>query len=410
MDSEFIEAINTTADTSFDASVPTNTDASVPTNCTGDPITCPVVLNLLKKPLFYERLSGGTAKRLLDGERKPGGFPFIPTTCPEYKGPPSGRAGNDDEKRGAWQLQEEYLVGRLGKNEEENIRNWNTVLWIEKHYRVTRTPAEALPPLNIYVGDKTSQSTEGTGAPAGPDDEAPDDKVENEGFKFKRIKVDVGKGDLQGCIRVMDENRTAHILEIKADDYDVLRLIDALEEIDKLAKINVNDLMREVPPLLPQTDFPSADQRAESGKIIRTLMLGMRTLWHPVICTIADHADMKSQSQGKGKDVAAAVGRQRVIEGLRIAESIRRGLGRQEFVVRRTLEPFYTVATCLDEIIRGVLARLGGQTLDDRPATWPPYRDWQGSCCYIDGMRFLPSKPLPANDNHRFDAVALKAA
>jgi hypothetical protein len=39
---------------------------------------------------------------------------------------------------------------------------------------------------------------------------------------------------------------------------------------------------------------------------------------------------MKTLGEGKGRDVAAAVGRQRVIEGLRIAESIRKGLSRQD--------------------------------------------------------------------------------
>jgi hypothetical protein len=360
------------------------------------------------------------------GERSESGAPFevIPTTCPEYLGPPTGRAGNDEEKCGAWQLQAEYLADRLGKNKEETARNWNTVLWIDKHYRVTRTPAEALPPFNIYVGDEISQSTNGTGAPTGLDDEAPDAEVENEGVEFERISVgqtEAGTGSKRrpalyrqsaGSVRVMgrgDDEKT-YRLDIEADHYDLLRLVDALEEIDALAKIDVDDLKDNAPPLLPQIDFPSSDQRAESGKIIRMLMVGLRTLWRPVICAIADHATMKSLGQGKGKDVAAAVGRQRVIEGLLIAESIRKGLGRQEFVVRHTLEPSYTVATCLDEIIRGVLARLGGQTLDDRRAAWPPYRDWQGSCCYIDGMRFVPSSPLAGNDNHQSDSADRKAA
>ena len=320
---DLIEAINATADTSFDASAPTNTDASVPTNSNGDPITCPVVLNLLANPRFFTRLSGSTTTGFLDGERKLGGITNEP--LPKYFR--MHCTPNAEDKRGAYQLQEEYLAGRLGKNDEENSRLWNTVLWINKHYRVWRTPPEALPPLNIYVGDKISQSTEGTGAPTGSDDEAPDE-AGNEGVEFEDIFV--GDADGQSSMCVMDEDGTTHLLDIKTDDYDLLRLIDALEEIDKLAKIDVDDLKRDAPPLLPQTDFPSSDQRAESGKIIRTLMLGMRTLWPPVIRAIASHADMKSLSQGKGKDVAAAVGRARVIEGLRLAESIRKGLGRQD--------------------------------------------------------------------------------
>ena len=174
MDDEFLNAIDKTADTSF--------DANAPTNSTGDPITCPVVLNLLANPRFAVRRSGSATTGFLDGERKLDGAPFkVTTTCPPYQGQPSGRKPTDDEKHGAYHLYAEYIAVRLGKNAEENSRNWNTVLWIDKHYRVTTTPAEAFPPLNIYVGDKLSQSTQGTVAPTGPDDEAPDE-AGNEGF------------------------------------------------------------------------------------------------------------------------------------------------------------------------------------------------------------------------------------
>jgi hypothetical protein len=263
------------------------------------------------------------------GERSENGAPFkfIPTTCPQYIGPPSRRVPTAEEKRGAWQLQEEYLAGRLGKNEEENGRNWNTAKWIDRLYRIATMPAEALPPFNIYIGDKRSQGADGTGPATGADDEAVD-QDDNEGVYFESINV--CQTDKSGNTKVMDEDGTTHRLDIIAGDYAILSLIDALAEVDKTAKIDVNDLMSEAPPLLEQSDFPSSDQRAESGKIIRILMLGMRSLWLPVIRSIADHATMKSLGQGKGKDVAAAVGRQRVIEGLRLVESIRRELGRKD--------------------------------------------------------------------------------
>jgi hypothetical protein len=329
--------------------------------------------------------------------RKPGGV--TPTTRPPYLGPPSGRAGTDDEKRGAWHLQAEYLAGRLGKNEEENSRNWNTVTWIDKHYRATTTPAEALPPLNIYVGDKLSQSTERTGAPTGPDDEALDE-AGNEGVEFESINV--GEADSRRSIKVIQEDGTTHRLEINADNYAVLRLVDELEEIDELARIDVNDLKREAPPLLPQVDFPSHDQRAESGKIIRMLQVGMRTLWHPVIRAIASHADMKSLGQGKGKDTAAAVGRQRVIEGLRLAESIRKGLGRKDHVfsmwqsqIRARQTTVHRPGFSVDDIIKGTLGVLAGNAHLSQTADPVIKRD---------------VKLLAANDNHRFDAFALRAA
>jgi hypothetical protein len=301
MDDEFLDAIGKTADTSFDASVPADDDA----NCTGT--------RCAKRP------SGIEAKGFIDGERKGERIPFevMPTRCPPYLGPPTGRVGSADEKRGAYHLQDEYLAGRLGKNEYENGRLWNTAKWIELHYRIFTLPAEALPPFNIYVCDEISQSTEGTGAPTGLDDEAPDPKDENEGVGFESINV--GEADSERSMCVKDEDGTTRRLEIKADDYAVLRLADALEEIDKLAKIDVNKLMREVPPL-PQIDSPDLDQRVESDKIIRMLMVGMRTLWHPVIRAIADRVTMKSlgKSQGVDNDKAASVaGRWRVIEGLR---------------------------------------------------------------------------------------------
>jgi hypothetical protein len=211
MDSEFIEAINTTADTSFDVTKTfgRNEIAKRPSG---------IVANGFRRP-------GERAECWLDRNNNP----------PEITNEPLPKyfrmhcTPNDEDKRGAWQLQAEYLEGRLGKNEEENGRLWNTVLWINKHYRVWRTPAEALPPLNIYVGDKISQSTEGTGAPAGPDDEAPDE-VENEGFEFESINV--GEADEQrNMMCVMGKDGTTYRLEIKTDDYAVMRLIDGQLEV-----------------------------------------------------------------------------------------------------------------------------------------------------------------------------------
>jgi hypothetical protein len=102
---DLIEAVKTIADTDFD---PADTFGAN---------------NIAKRPSrspmkgFYR-----------PGERGEYGAPFevTPATCPRYNGQPSGRAPSNEEKRGAWQLQEEYLAGRLGKNDEENSRLWNT--------------------------------------------------------------------------------------------------------------------------------------------------------------------------------------------------------------------------------------------------------------------------------------------
>jgi hypothetical protein len=61
----------------------------------------------------------------------------------------SGRAPTIEEKRGALPLQNEYLAGRLGRNEEENGRNWNTVRWIDRLIRTATTPTNALKGSNL---------------------------------------------------------------------------------------------------------------------------------------------------------------------------------------------------------------------------------------------------------------------
>jgi hypothetical protein len=453
---DLIEAVDNIADTNFDASARTNTDASVHTNCTGDRITDPVVLNLLSNPRFPTRRSGSTTTGFLDGERKSGGV--TPTTCPPYLGPPSGRAGTADEKRGAWQLQEEYLAGRLGKNEEENGRNWNTATWMDKLLRIGTMPAEALPPLNIYVGDKISQSTEGTGAPTGPDDEAPDE-AGNEGIEFESINVgktdSEGESDSERSMCVMDEDGTTHRLDIKIDDYDLLRLMDDFEECDELAEIDINKLALTAYPLPEQINFPGPIERQEAIKILRMLMLGMDSLWHPVIRAIADHATMTSLGQGKkGKGIAAAVGRQRVIEGLRLAESIRKRLARQDRpfsmwqnqIRARQVpirKPGLTAArrqASVDEIIKAVLIAttpvismpmIGDYepieirqdndsdtptrssllvTIPDQslpmPVRAPPGHYWNLAAGPVIK---LPDNRLPVNDNRRVEAVAFAA-
>jgi hypothetical protein len=311
MDSEFLAAITATVDPSVNATL---LDAT--------------------KPTFASRPSGSTApgfyrpgerpKCLLDGDNNP--YPIEDEPTPIYTGPPSGHAPTDDEKRAAWHLENEYFADRLGKNKEENARLWNTAKWVERHHRIATMPAESLAPFNIHIADATVQDT---GAPTGADDESPDDAQENEGAEFERIHV--GKQDSPTSMRVMDEDGVTRRLEIKADDYDVMRLADQLDECDKLAKVDVNEAARK--PLPESFDYPDdPDDFAESGKIIRILMAGMHTLWTPVIRAVVDRVTMHSlgSSQGVGDDKAATVGRWRVIEGLRLADSIRRRLERQK--------------------------------------------------------------------------------
>jgi hypothetical protein len=371
MDDEFLDAIDKTVDASF--------DASVHTNCTGKPITCPVVLNLLANPLFAERRSGSATTGFLNGERKTGGV--TPTTRPPYLGPPSARIPTDDEKRGAWQLQEEYLAGRLGKNEEENGRNWNTIKWIERHNRIFTMPKEAIQALNIYTdGSERLDRLDVDN----PDGGFPDDV--NGGYN----------GYDNGKVDQTNKNK----LNLKIDDYRIGRLVDELKEVDKLAKIDVEELLHTAPPL-PQVDFPDLDQRVESGKIICMLKLGMHTLWHPVIRAIADRVTMASlgKSQGVGADKAATVGRWRVIEGLRLAESIRKRLERQKLTP--AAKP--TAARSKIPTVSEMMGPLAVQKAVRAPAS--------GYLNQAAGPVIKRDvKPLHANDNCRFDAIASKAA
>jgi hypothetical protein len=170
-----------------------------------------------------------------------------------------------------------------------------------------------------------------------------------------------------------------------------------LNEIDKSAKFDVKKLLNTAPPL-PQEDFPDLDQRVESGKIIRILRLGMHTLWHPVIRAIADRVTMTSlgKTQGVGDGVAAAVGRQRVIEGLRVAESIRKGLERQKLAPARSNR--CKIPSVSDMMIPIALPK---------PVRAPDGHYWNQAAGPVIK---LADMPLPANDNFRSDSADRKAA
>jgi hypothetical protein len=198
----------------------------------------------------------------------------------------------------------------------------------------------------------------------------------------------------------MDDDGTTRRLNIKIDGYDLLRLIDEIEYIDALANIDVKKLALTADPLPEQIDFPSPAERAHASKIVRMLMLGMRSLWRPVIRAIADHATMTSLGQGKGKDVAAAVGRQRVIEGLRIAESIRKGIARSE------------QHNAVNEAKHWPARR--ARILYE--ASHEPTRQAQQRyVAFFDSLvsevlAGLAETPVPANDNHRVEAATSIAA
>jgi hypothetical protein len=380
---ELIEAVRTIADADFDAS-----DTFGANRIAKRPSESP-------KMDFYR-----------PGERSEHGSPFevTPTTCPKYSGLPSGRDPDNEEKRGAWQLQQEYIAGRLGKNEEENGRLWNTAKWIDKIIRTSMMPADAVKSLNLYADnfyevipdDKRRGST-------GEDKAASDD--ENNGFEFSGVNIDL-----------RDKERLALTLS----DYDLLRLWDYFAAHEKAAKIDVSKLVGSADPLAERIDVPGPIERQTAIKIARILMTQMRSLWHPVNRAITDHATMKSlgESQNVGDGVAAAVGRARVIEGLRLAESIRKGLSRQDRAFSLWLDQIHAKQTpvtsaewsltnryklgSVDEIVSGTLAVLSKERLP-MPVRAPTGHYWN--------LAAGPVMKLADNDDsRRIDSIAGKAA
>lgn len=303
-----------------------------------------------------QRPSGSTRKGYYrPGERSADGINFsmeVQPRCSPTK-ERTGRAPTDVEKRGAWPLQDEYLAGRLGKNEEENSRLWYTAKWIDLQYRVATMPAEAAKALNLYSGNWK-------------EDIDPEDIT---GSEEKPASFGV---ELLG-VSARDLER----IKVRADAQTLVGLIAELNELDRVGKVDADKLLRGAGPRHTRVDLPCPDERAESGKIVRMLLVGMRTLWTPVKLAIHDHMEMYRLgiSQGVRREPAAAVGRQRVIEGLRIADSIRKGIARGDL---RNTHPTTGPLESLDELIRDILV-------------------------------LLP-KPLAANDNFGTDDLAVKVA
>jgi hypothetical protein len=368
MENDLIEAVSKIADTDFD---PTATFGAN---------------SIAKRP------SGSlTTGFYRPGERSENGAPFevTPTTCPRFSGPSSGRTPSNDEKRYAWQLQEEYLAGRLGKNDEENSRNWNTAKWIDRLIRTATMPATAVKGSNLCTDNffevMPNDRWRGTGDNADP--------AENAGFEFEAINID---------------ERDRERLALKLSDYDLVRLWDYFKECDESAKIDIDNLAGKADPLSECIDLPDPIERQTAIKVVRILMMGMRSLWHPVKRAITDHATMKSLgiTQNVADGVAATVGRTRVIEGLRLAESIRKGLRRQErdfsmwlsqIRARQTMVHTPGLAAArrqasVDEIIREVIAVL------PMPVRAPTGHYWN--------LAAGPVIKLPDNDDCRAEAIA----
>jgi hypothetical protein len=338
---------------------------------TGKPIADPVVCGLITKPRIAERRSGSNRESFYRPQERPSdGAPFniIPTKCPPYQGRPKARDATIGEINGAWQLQEEYLADRLGKDVEENSRLWNTAKWIDKHYRIATMPAQAVSGMNLITGrwEEHLSSEEIFGS-------CSEDEEIEASFGQERFSVD---------------RRTKESVALKLSDQDLISLADYFKEHDKLTAIDINKLALNANPLPERIDLPKPIDRTESGKIIRMLMLGMRSLWRPVIRAIADHATMKAlgKTQNVGDGVAASVGRTRIIEGLRVADSIKKRLARSK-----------------------------ERPLVDEDRHWPARLARQRHMAFMDKfiseiLAVVAENPLAANDNCPVEALAREAA
>jgi hypothetical protein len=158
-DEEFLTAIGNSADLSFDPEREYHYAAPInPMN--GRQITCPVLIAAIVKDRIAKRPSKIKAEGFIPGERPANREPFDAAPAKPFETirifrrqhrhqPPSGRTPTADERNGAWQLQEEYKAGRLGEDTEENSRNWNIALWIDKNYRAATMPADAARTLDV---------------------------------------------------------------------------------------------------------------------------------------------------------------------------------------------------------------------------------------------------------------------
>lgn len=340
LDDEFLDAI---AHTSAEVHL------AAPINpITGNQISCPILTAAIVRNQIAERRSGSKVVGYYrPGERANPGAPFDvePEKPPPYRGPPVDHATNRISR--TWYLQEEYFAGRLGHGAEENGRLWNTVRWFDRVYSTATLPADATQTQNLITGGRE-------------DEDAPEEDavVYDEGLtgmtvtRLKINKKDKGK------------------LLINISDFQLARLIDELDYVDRSSKIDVVAAARKHASRQPSIDAPDQLDRAEACKIVRMVKLGMHQLWTPMKRALFSNAAMSSlgKIEGANDQSAAAVGRQRVIDGLRIADLIRTALARHDrglslwlSRIRRDQVPVVShrfKVPSVDEILDGTLAVL----------------------------------------------------
>lgn len=322
---DLIKAVDETAGTSFDASA-----------------------EAFGENRIARRPSGSAVKGFYrPDERRQGGVPFdvTPTKCAAYEGKPfpeRRRQPTTEEKNGVWRLESEYDVGRLGKNRVENSRLWDCALWFLRLHEIATKPASATRALSLIT------------APMSDEINATD---------------------------VEDFESLDH--ELRPHTFETLYIMEMVKELDRIEQEQPAPPKSNRQRPVFDSRLEAVELRIDADKTLRMLKAGMRTLWNPVKLAVVDRIELNElgTSDGVGPSGAAAAGRQRVIEGLRIAASIRSEISRHE----RALEARYKDRCILDSI------------------------DW-GTALAGLAVVGLPPKLLPANDNYRSADAAQRAA
>lgn len=208
------------------------------------------------------------------------------------KGAPiTARAANDNEKGKPWPLYDEYVAERLGKDANDNSKNWNTAIWIDGIYQAAMLPDRALGPVHWISG--------------GLDD------YELSGYEQTEV--------------------------IPAEALAFLQIVEAVKGLNRGGEeVPIHEARGDVDPRLPT----GVEIRCDASKKLRLLQAGMRGLWKPVKQAIVDQAEMWTLgiTQGVSRAMAPTAGRQRVLDGLGIAADIRRDILRWEALDHRVKE------------------------------------------------------------------------
>ncbi len=259
-----------------------------------------------------------------------------PTKCPEYSGQPDPKQRRPPTaKDGVWRLQSEYEEGRVGRNRVENSKLWDCALWILRLYETAERPADATRALSLITTP-----------------------LEDE------ISADSIDGDTES-LNVL--------YELPGYVFEVLYIMDMVKALDRCERTKPAPPGSERDRPVFDSRLEAVELRVEASEMLEKLKVRMGSLWKPVKLAVIDRVELHElgTTQGVGRDLAGAVGRQRVIEGLRIAASLRKGMAESQ----RGLGALLMDRSILDTIELGsVLAGL-------RP------------------VRQL-SRLIPANDNH----------